>query len=124
MEVMFPGEEPVAQYKSKDVASYAADPRRDADPLRVHLFIGSGGLLDGSVGQRGSVANPGARASRASVLVHELSHFLCRTNDEPAVGGDGGRMYGSRPCRERAAANDPKVLTNASNYQWYAEEFS
>lgn len=114
-EVVLPGGVPMPQVKSSDVAFYAKDSRRDADPLRIHLFIGSGGLLSGTVPQRGSVVPGSSKASRASVIIHELSHFLCQTRDE---------MYGSVKCREAAARNDPRVLVNASNFQWYAEEFS
>lgn len=95
----------------RDAGYYARDARRDADPQYIHIFIGS--RMFGETVRVTSI--PGQCASRAAVIIHEMSHYLCATEDH---------FYGSVQCLARAAAGSRQVLSNASNYQWYVDQFA
>jgi len=119
-EIVPPNLTPVDIGTVKDAGYYSADKDRDNDPKFAHIFLGAA-MFGDKVKTTGKV---GVSTSRAAVIIHELSHYVCKTNDEKSTKGPGGVMYGGKCCSEEAAANNQKVLTNASNYQWYSDEFS
>jgi hypothetical protein len=115
-EVVPPNDAPVAIYPETDAGFYSRDDARDANPDYVYVFLGEG-MFGAKVADR---FVRGVSASRSGVLIHELSHAICRTNDEP--GTVNGKMYGYACCLQAAAANNTRVLTNADSYRMYADE--
>lgn len=117
MEAGYPGAPEVRIHPVSDAGYYSPDARRDADPELVHIFVGAGffSRLVAKDAVRGSLA------SRGGILLHELSHYLCRTNDEKSASGPGGVMYAPTACEKEAKANNPRVVTNADSYRCYAD---
>ncbi|MEC5161343.1 MULTISPECIES: M35 family metallo-endopeptidase [unclassified Janthinobacterium] len=95
---------------------YSPDEQRDSDPQNCHIFLGSP-FWGPAVTWKGQ---EGVSTSRCAVLIHELTHCLCGTLDKLGT----SKGYGSDNCKNYAARNSPDVLRNASNYQWYIDEFS
>lgn len=117
-ESIVPGQEPVAVYSlDKDnVAYWAQNKERDADPNYAHFFLGQLFFDGKTVIEAAPIL--GQSITRGAIFVHELSHAVAGTQDETY---NARACYGSAACMEAAKADNPICLTNASNYQMYAD---
>lgn len=59
--------------------------------------------------------------SLGGTILHELSHFICSTEDEDHP--NGGKSYGVTKCTTLKSLNQAKACNNADNYKYYFESF-
>jgi hypothetical protein len=80
------------------------------DPKFTYVFLGSAFFKSGQY----------ARDSIAGVIIHELSHAICSTED---VIYNGAKTYGPKKCHALAGADPALAITNADSYEYLCEHY-
>ncbi|MDI1450053.1 M35 family metallo-endopeptidase [Polyangium sp. 6x1] len=93
-------------------------PRGGAERDRTHILLGGAFFADCQV-----VSHPTDvfKMSAAGVIIHELSHALCATNDEKNAKGQ--VLYGPPKCLAIAVAAPATAVTNADSYRLFSDEY-
>ena len=76
----------------------------------THLFLGSAFFTSGVY----------AQDSISGVIIHELSHAICATDD---VVYNGKTTYGPKLCKALATGDPAKAVNNADSYEYLAENY-
>jgi len=80
------------------------------DPKYTHIFVGRLFFTSGVY----------SKDSTGGVIIHELSHAICSTDD---VIYDGATTYGVTRCKELATERPDLAVTNADNYEYMCENY-
>ncbi|MDI1436116.1 M35 family metallo-endopeptidase [Polyangium sorediatum] len=93
-------------------------PNGGAERDRTHILLGGAFFTSCQ-----DVSHPTdvTKMSGAGVIVHELSHAVCATNDEKNASGQ--VLYGPRKCLAVAVEAPAKAVTNADSYRLFSDEY-
>jgi hypothetical protein len=81
------------------------------DARFTHIFVGTAFFESATLFQNDSMGG---------VMIHELSHAICQTDD---VVYDGAITYGQRLCKKLAIERPQLAINNADCYEYYCESF-
>jgi len=93
--------------------AYPGDPPARFDQKFTHIWMGKAFFTKSSIYGFDSMAG---------VVIHELSHTICDTDDE-VYPGTTTECYGEDLCQRLALNYPEKAVNNADNYEFFCESY-